>query len=60
MKKKASESNIPVKLMIEKFLDKIQEYATNYLERFQEAILNEKSGSPDENSTLKNLSMTEV
>ena len=46
--------------MIEKFLDKIQEYATNYLERFQEAILNEKSGSPDVISTLKNLSMTEV
>ena len=55
--KRASKDNIPVKLIIENFLDKIQEYVNDYLERFQEAIQNEKSGSHDSNSTLKNLSM---
>ena len=57
LNKRASKDNIPVKERIEKFLDKIQEYVHDYEERFQEAIQNEKSGSPDRNSTLKNLSM---
>ena len=46
-----------MKQRIEKFLNKIQEYEHNYEERFQEAIQNEKSGSHDRNSTLKNLGM---
>ena len=46
--------------MIEKLLDKVQEYAKKYLDKFEKAILNEKSGSPDKNSTIKNLSMTAV
>ena len=41
LKKKASENNIPVKLMVEKLLDKVQEYAKKYLDKFEEAILNE-------------------
>ena len=60
MKKKASANNNLVKLMIEKLLDKVQEYAKKYLDKFEKAILNEKSGSPDKNSTIKNLSMTAV
>ena len=55
LNKRASKDNIPVKERIEKFLNKIQEYEHNYEERFQEAIQNEKSGSHDSNSTLKNL-----
>ena len=44
-----------MKERIEQILNKIQEYEHNYEERFQEAIQNEKSGSHDSNSTLKNL-----
>ena len=57
LNKRASKDNISVKEKIEKFLNKIQEYVHYYEESFQEAIQNEKSGSPDRNSTLKNLSM---
>ena len=57
LKKRAAKYNNPVKLMIEKFLDVLRDYVNKFLERFQQAIRNEKAGTQAENSTVKSLSI---